>query len=181
MFTFLPPLSSPADPCGAGLWGSLVPLGGHYWSPEECSRPTAGVMHSGAPSPWTADLEKLPGTGSAKTPLKSSQSHIYPVFSFLLLHTVSAHLHVLWFSRGLYLPPRGTCPISPALWGCFREGHTVFLSLAQRLFGCCQNPWNREAKLSHESRWPFSKRTVSTWPKRWHFLNVRITLRGNVA
>ncbi len=49
MFTFLPPLnlpplSFPPDPCGAGLLcgGSLVPLGGHYWSPEECSRPQQG-------------------------------------------------------------------------------------------------------------------------------------------
>lgn len=39
-FPLHPPFSPP-DPCGAGLLcgGSLVPLGGHYWNPEECSRP----------------------------------------------------------------------------------------------------------------------------------------------
>lgn len=61
-------LSLPPSRAGLLCGGSLVPLGGHYWSPEECFKPQAEAMHSGVASPSTPDLEKISAaqSGTAK-------------------------------------------------------------------------------------------------------------------
>lgn len=72
---FCPPSRLSLPPSRAGLLcgGSLVPLGGHYWSPEECFGPQAEAMRSGVASPWTPDLEKLSAARSGTAKLKCLQ------------------------------------------------------------------------------------------------------------
>lgn len=137
-------LSLPPSRAGLLCGGSLVPLGGHYWSPEECFRPQAEAVRSGVASPSTPDLEKLStarsGTAKEMKWVHSSNPHVRPLF-------VSPHLHaslmrpffgaLFWWS--LSEPLGGLVPFH-VCFGANRtegEGHTVYpCPWHSRLFGC---------------------------------------------
>lgn len=191
-----PLLSLPPSRAGLLCGGSLVPLGGHYWSPEECFRPQAEAVRSGVASPSTPDLQKLSaarsGTANKMKWVHSSNPHVRPLF-------VSPHLHaslmrpffgaLFWWS--LSEPLGGLVPFHV----CFDanrtegEGHTVYpvpgtadclavwpeslhyIAGARR--GPVPSPWVLLA---------FAKGQLLLWPNRWHFQTVKIRLqRSQVA
>lgn len=89
------------------------------------------------------------------------------------------------FSYSLYLTSQGTCPISFVLWSSLEKGHTVFLSLAQQIVWLLLELLQETERPNRDrfclmSPAGLCKRTVSTWPKRWHFVNVKIRLQGNI-
>lgn len=189
MFTFLPPpLLSPRPMWSRPpLWGLISAIRRSLLKPGGMFQTTAGAMHSGVACPWTPDLEKL------CTPAQVLHHHHWKTtaifiqcFYVLHVHTISPHLHVLSFSFALYLTSPGTCPISSGLWGTLGKDTQSSCPWHRRLFGWCQDLTMKQRGQTGTGSvsWvllAFCKRTVSTWPERWHFQNVQIRLRGNIV
>lgn len=194
MFTFLPPPSLPPSRTGLLCGGSLVPLGGHYWSPEECFRPQAEAMHSGVASPSPPDLEKL-GAARSGTAKKKKCPQLKPscLASVCISSTRFPHASLFWstFLVVFIRPLGGLVPFHV----CFDanrtegEGHTVSpCPWHSRLFGCLARipPLNSGGPKGAGSvpwvRLAFAKGQLLLWPNRWHFLTVKIRLqRSQVA
>lgn len=199
MFTFLfPPTLTPSlfssrpMRSRAPLWRLISAIRRSLLKPSGMFQTTAWARHSGVAFPWTPDLEKfgiLAQVLQNYQNVPKPQSYLASVFIVACYTLVSPHLHVPSFSQhfsySLYLTSRGTCPISSLLWGSLGKD-TVFLSLAQ------QSAWLlpeslRETERPNRDRFSLTspvglwKRTVSTWPKRWHFLNGKIGLQGSIA
>lgn len=128
-----PLLSLPPSRAGLLCGGSLVPLGGHYWSPEECFRPQAEAVHSGVASPWTPDLEKLSAARSGTAKLKCPQ--LKP--SCLASVCISSSTR---FPHASFIRPLGGLVPFHVCFDANRtegEGHTVSpCPWHSRLFGC---------------------------------------------
>lgn len=174
-------------------WRLISAIRRSLLKPRGMFQTTAGAMHSGVASPWTPDLDQLSTLAQVRHSYTepSRLSHIYPVFLLFMLHVhtpaVSPHLHVpsVFLSGLLFLWSlshfSGDLSHFVSALRQFGKGNTVLLYAAPQTESLHETERPNRDRFSLMSPAGLCKRTLSTWPKRWHFLNVKIPLQGSCA
>lgn len=110
-------------------WRLISAIRRSLLKPRGMFQTTAGAMHSGVASPWTPDLDQLStllryDTVTLNVPdflifilCFYSSCYMSTLLLYLLISMSSPSFFLDFFSSGLYLTSRGTCPILSQLWG----------------------------------------------------------------
>lgn len=165
----------------APLWRLIIAIRRSLLKPWGMFQTTAGAVHWGVASPWTPDLEKL----CILTQVPQHHHWLIPtcyMYRLTPYHLISMFSHVptvfIWPLGGLVL--FRLC--FQALWErtrSLRVPGTADWWLLPESFHETETPNRNRFSLMGPAG--LCKRRVSTWPQRWHFLNVKIRLQGNAA